>query len=430
MRYTEALQFLFSRLPMFTRQGAAAYKTGMGNIEALLNLLGNPERTFKTLHVAGTNGKGSSSHLLASVLQESGYKTGLFTSPHLKDFRERIRVNGHSIPARHVSRFVEQHKAILEAIEPSFFEMNVALAFSYFAEMKVDIAVVETGLGGRLDSTNVIEPELSLITNISFDHTDLLGDTLEKIAIEKAGIIKPRRPVVLSEVDAQLLPVFEAKARESNSSIVLAKDQVRWTRQNWRTVDNTAILSLAAIWNGEELELESGLIGAYQQKNLAGVLAAVRVLQNNGWNIDRTALISGIRNVKENTGMRGRWEQLQSAPKVICDTGHNKAGIEEIIKMVRHTPHEKLHWVWGVVNDKDVSGMLALLPKNAAYYFCQAQIPRALNAKELQQQAAIAGLNGKAWPSVKKALTAAKNAAGKNDLILVGGSTFVVAEVV
>lgn len=430
MRYTEALHYLFSRLPMFTRQGSAAYKTGMGNIEALLNLLGNPERAFKSLHIAGTNGKGSSSHFLASILQESGYKTGLFTSPHLKDFRERIRVNGHMIPARRVSRFVTQHQDALEAIQPSFFEMNVALAFCYFAEMKVDIAVVETGLGGRLDSTNVVEPELSLITNISFDHTDLLGDTLEKIAIEKAGIIKPRRPVVLSEVDAQLLPVFKAKAGELNSPIVLAQDRVRWINKAWHTKNNKAILSLTAIWDGEEFKLESALSGAYQQKNLAGVLSAVEVLNGHGWKIDCSAVKKGVERVKENTGLRGRWEQLQSTPRVICDTGHNRAGIEEILNMVAHTPHEKLHWVWGVVNDKDISGMLALLPKDAQYYFCQAQIPRALDARELQQKAADAGLNGKAWPSVKKALTAAKKAAGKHDLILVGGSTFVVAEVV
>ncbi len=430
MRYSEALHFLFSRLPMFTRQGSAAYKTGMGNIEALLQLLGNPERSFKSIHIAGTNGKGSSSHFLASILQESGYKTGLFTSPHLKDFRERIRVNGLMIPARRVSRFVEQYRENLEVIQPSFFEMNVALAFSHFAEMEVDIAVVETGLGGRLDSTNVIEPELSLITNISFDHTDLLGDTLEKIAAEKAGIVKPQRPVVLSEVDPQLLPVFETKAKDSNSPIILAQDTVRWTQKAWHIENKTAMLNLTAIWNGQELNIESGLSGAYQQKNLTGVLASVGVLNQNSWNIQLSAVKNGIKKVKENTGMRGRWEQLQSSPRVICDTGHNRAGIEEILNMVAHTPHENLHWVWGVVNDKDITGMLALLPKDAHYYFCRAQIPRALDAAELQQKAANSGLQGKAWPSVKKALKAAKKAAGNDDLILVGGSTFVVAEVV
>lgn len=430
MRYSEALHYLFSRLPMFTRSGAAAYKTGLGNIEALLEALGNPERKLKTIHVAGTNGKGSSSHFLASILQEAGYKTGLFTSPHLKDFRERIRVNGEMIPTRNVSRFVEQHQPMLEAIQPSFFEMNVALAFSHFANMQVDIAVIETGLGGRLDSTNVIQPELSLITNISFDHTDLLGDTLEKIALEKAGIIKLGRPVVLSETQAELLPVFANKAQMQNSLLILAEEQVRWKKQSSLNHTDGTLLKLNAKWENREIALETRLSGAYQQKNLAGVLCAVTELKALGWSIPDKAVKHGILHVKKNTGLRGRWDQLSEQPTVICDTGHNKAGVEEVLGMVAKTPHRNLHLVWGMVSDKDVSGILKMLPKTASYYFCKARIPRAMDTAELQEKANEFGLKGKKYQSVKAALSAAKRAAAVDDLIVVGGSTFVVAEVV
>ena len=430
MRYTEALHYLFSRLPMFTRTGAAAYKTGLGNIEALLEALGNPEQHLKTIHVAGTNGKGSSSHFLASILQEAGYKTGLFTSPHLKDFRERIRVNGEMIPTRKVSRFVEQHRTMLEDIQPSFFEMNVALAFSHFAAMQVDIAVIETGLGGRLDSTNVIQPELSLITNISFDHTDLLGDTLGKIATEKAGIIKQNRPAVLSETQAEILSVFTDKARTENSRLILAEEQVRWKGQAALEHSDETLLKLKANWEGREIALESPLSGAYQQKNLAGVLSAVTELKALGWSIPDEAVKHGILRVKENTGLRGRWDQLSVQPTVICDTGHNKAGVEEVLGMIAKTPHRNLHLVWGMVSDKDVSGILKMLPQTANYYFCKARIPRAMDTAELQQKANEFGLQGKKYQSVKTALSAAKKAAAVDDLIVVGGSTFVVAEVV
>lgn len=430
MRYTEALDYLFSRLPMFTRTGAAAYKTGLGNIEALLGALDNPERKLKTVHVAGTNGKGSSAHFLASILQEAGYKTGLFTSPHLKDFRERIRVNGEMIPTRKVSRFVEQHRTMLEEIQPSFFEMNVALAFSHFAALQVDIAVIETGLGGRLDSTNVIQPELSLITNISFDHTDLLGDTLGKIATEKAGIIKHGRPVVLSETQAEILSVFTDKAQKENSRLILAEEQVRWKGQPTPEHSDGTRLKLTANWENREIVLESPLNGAYQQKNLAGVLSVVSQLKVLGWSVSDDAVKHGILKVKVNTGLRGRWELLSAEPKVFCDTGHNKAGVEEVLAMIAKIPHQKLHLVWGMVSDKDVSGILKMLPKTANYYFCKAKIPRAMDAAELQLKAGESGLKGKKYQSVKSALWAAKKAANPSDLIVVGGSTFVVAEVV
>ena len=430
MNYRETIDFLYSQLPMFTRVGSAAYKTGLGNIEALCSTLGNPEQKFKSIHVAGTNGKGSSSHLLASVLMEAGYKTGLFTSPHLKDFRERIRINGKLISRSEVIRFVEKSKIQFGSLEPSFFEMNVALAFDYFARKKVDIAVIETGLGGRLDSTNVIIPELSLITNISFDHADLLGHTLELIASEKAGIIKSNVPVVVSEKQPETFEVFHLKALGMQSVIRYAEDEIRWENVREEFHDGRPWLMAETWWAKEKLSIQSPLAGNYQLKNLAGVLTALDRLKQQGWKISKSTVEAGIRKVIENTGLHGRWEMLSEQPRVFCDTGHNEAGVREVLKQIAKTPHQQLYLVWGMVSDKDVSKVLSLLPKDAQYYFCKAQLPRALDAKMLQEKALENGLKGKAYTSVRNALKAAKKAAQTNDLVVVGGSTFVVAEVV
>lgn len=415
---------------MFTRVGSAAYKTGLGNIEALCETLGNPERKFKSIHIAGTNGKGSSSHLLASILMEAGFKTGLFTSPHLKDFRERIRINGKLISRSEVVRFVEKSHIQFGSLEPSFFEMNVALAFDFFARKNVDIAVIETGLGGRLDSTNVITPELSLITNISFDHADLLGHTLELIATEKAGIIKSNVPVVISEKQSETFEVFHQKALGMQSVIRYAEDEIRWENVREEFHDGRPWLMAETWWMKEKLTIQSPLAGSYQLKNLAGVLTAIDGLKQQGWKFSKNAVEKGIRKVIENTGLHGRWEMLSEQPRVFCDTGHNEAGVQEVLKQIAKTPHQKLHLVWGMVSDKDISKVLSLLPNHATFYFCKAQIPRALDADKLKELAAEKGLNGKSYVSVKAALRAAKKAASLNDLVVVGGSTFVVAEVV
>jgi len=436
MDYRETVDYLYSRLPVFTRIGKAAYKANLNNIQSLCATFGNPERSFRTIHVAGTNGKGSSSHYLASVLQEAGYKTGLFTSPHLKDFRERIRINGKSISKQDVVDFVADKTPIIEQIEPSFFELTVALAFQHFAKHNVDIAVIETGLGGRLDSTNVIIPELSLITNISFDHMDLLGETLGKIAIEKAGIIKPGVPVIIGERQDETASVFISKASREKSSLYFADDHVAWSTVGHHSEGGKLLLDLrgTVTWSQEKpisLSLTSELPGRYQQKNLKGVIAAIFRLRENDWKISDTAVENGIRNVMKNTGLHGRWETLSHHPIVICDTGHNEAGIAEVLMQLKQMPHRKLHIVWGMVADKDISTILNMLPKNAVYYFCKADIPRALNENELLVQAEKAGLTGATFKSAKKALNAAKKTADPlNDLVFVGGSTFVVAEVV
>lgn len=428
MRYTEALEFMFSRLPMFTRVGKAAYKSGMGNIESLCAALGNPEQQFRSIHVAGTNGKGSTSHFLASILQEAGYKTGLFTSPHLKDFRERIRINGKFIPAREVSRFVEKHHARLIDLEASFFEMNVALAFAHFAEQQVDVAVVETGLGGRLDSTNVLVPDLSIITNISFDHADLLGNTLPAIAAEKAGIIKRDVPVVVSERQEDVAHVFQNKSTETKSVIRFASDEVRVIETSW-SQESEPQLNAKLQLRGAEYNLTTPLSGAYQIKNLAGVLVAIEELNSLGYQISDEHLLNGVRCVKSNTGLRGRWEKIGASPDIYCDTGHNEAGVKEVLEMIHRTPHKHLHLVWGMVNDKDIRTILSMLPQYARYYFCNASIPRAMPAEHLCKEAAGFGLIGGSYTSVRKAISIAKRKAKPDDLIVIGGSTFVVAEV-
>jgi dihydrofolate synthase/folylpolyglutamate synthase len=436
MTYRETLDYLYSQLPAFTRIGKAAYKANLDNIEQLCSALGNPERKFKSIHIAGTNGKGSTSHYLASILQESGYKTGLFTSPHLKDFRERIKLNGNPISRQKVVKFTQQHTALFEELKPSFFEMTVALAFDYFAREQVDIAVIETGLGGRLDSTNVIIPELSLITNISFDHMDLLGDTLKQIASEKAGIIKQGIPVIIGEVQHETIGVFTSVSSNKKSPFVLAEDQVFWTSVTQKHRNGRLLLELEGKISGADLKiyplkLSSQLPGFYQQKNLKTVLAGIQQLRIQGWGIPEEAVKRGIAQVIDNTGLHGRWEMISNHPRTMCDTGHNEAGISEVLLQLNSTKFERLHVVWGMVGDKDIRAALALLPKHAVYYFCQAALPRAMDREELKKLAEEYGLIGKTYASVKRALAAAKKAADPDlDLIYIGGSTFVVAEAI
>lgn len=427
VNYQQTLAYLFSQLPMFHRIGAAAYKADLNNTLALCKILEYPQNRFKSVHIAGTNGKGSSSHMLAAIFQSAGYKTGLYTSPHLKDFRERIKINGEMIPEKEVIGFVESHKQNFEQIQLSFFEWTVGLAFDYFAREKVDIAIIETGLGGRLDSTNIITPELSLITNISYDHMQLLGDTLEKIAFEKAGIIKPNIPVVISERQEKTVSVFIEKANNNSTEITFASDKIKAEK-----INKSANSQFYNIYNDsiplfENLELS--LNGNYQQKNICGVIESILQLQKKGWEISEEHIRSGLKNVQLSTGLMGRWQKISDSPLIICDVGHNKAGIKLILDQLKEYNFENLHMVLGVVNDKDVSGILELLPKNAKYYFCQANIPRALNAEELKTTAKIFGLIGESYVSVKSAIDAAKTNYTVNDMIFIGGSTFVVAEI-
>jgi dihydrofolate synthase/folylpolyglutamate synthase len=426
--YKQTLDYLFARLPMFTRIGAAAYKADLSNTVELCNQLGNPQHHFKTIHIAGTNGKGSTSHMLASILQSGGYKTGLYTSPHLKDFRERIRINGEMISEKEVIDFVNDYKEVFEPINPSFFEWTVGLAFHIFNQYQVDIAVVETGLGGRLDSTNIISPELSIITNIGWDHMDLLGDTLEKIAGEKAGIIKHQIPVVIGEKQPETEMVFIKKSNEMDAPIFFAEAEVKIKNFHTNT-DATAEcdIELSNATTLEKLHLQLG--GFYQQKNVATVLAAVLQLQKKGFQITESHIRKGMSEVITQTGLLGRWQKLADNPMIICDTAHNVNGIELVMKQIQSQQFEKLHMVIGMVKDKDIDKVLSLMPSSATYYFCKANLPRALPSVELANKAAMHQLHGQSYPSVSEALNAAKRQAGTNDLIFVGGSTFVVAEI-
>jgi dihydrofolate synthase/folylpolyglutamate synthase len=416
---------------MFHRIGPAAYKPDLSNTIKICNALKNPETKFRSVHIAGTNGKGSTSHLLAAVLQEAGYKTGLYTSPHLKDFRERIRINGKMIPKPRVVKFVADHKKLFEKVQPSFFEWTVGLAFDYFAKQKVDIAVIETGLGGRLDSTNVITPLVSVITNISLDHTNLLGKTLKKIAGEKAGIIKPGIPVVIGETQAEVKTVFEKKARSEKAPLRFADEEFQLSDlKQTKTIPPLLQSTVKAGKNTVFKNFNCGLPGFYQQKNIVTVLAAIDVLRESGFVIPDKAIRKGFQNVVALTGLQGRWQVISKKPLTIADTGHNEAGIKEVVAQLKKTPHKKLHIVFGVVNDKDPSLVLALLPKNALYYFCKANLPRSMNEAELAQKAAKHGLKGKNYSTVKMALEAAQTAALQGDMVFVGGSTFVVAEAI
>jgi len=421
MTYPETLTYLYQNLPMFQRIGASAYKTDLTNTIALCEALGNPQHKFKSIHIAGTNGKGSSSHMLASVLQVAGYRTGLYTSPHLKEFTERIRINGQEVDPEFVVGFVERIKPLIEEIQPSFFEITVLMAFEYFASKQVDVAVIEVGLGGRLDSTNVITPVLSLITNISWDHMDLLGDTLEKIASEKAGIIKPGVPVVISERQDEVENVFALKAGECHSSITFASDQFNVTRD----ANGFYLVNHANRQQVVKLDLK----GRYQTKNIAGVLASVDELRKIGFEISDENVAKGLRDVMSRTGLRGRWQTIGQNPLIICDTGHNEGGIREIVQQIAETNYRHLHMVIGMVKDKDVSKVLSLLPTDATYYFCQASIPRAMPADELRSKAESVGLKGDVFKNVNDAIKAAKENSLPDDFIFIGGSTFVVAEV-
>ena len=444
MNYPETLHYLYSQLPFFTRDGAAAYKANLDNTIELCERLGNPEHKFKSVHVGGTNGKGSTSHMLAAVLQTAGYKTGLYTSPHLKDFRERIRINGEMISEQQVIDFVAMHQADFEDIKPSFFEMTVGFAFEIFANEKVDIAIIEVGLGGRLDSTNIITPLLSIITNIGWDHMNILGDSLQLIAAEKAGIIKPNIPAIIGEYQPEVANVFIEKAKQENSNLTFASEiynasltnkttesvQVEITQKLSTSNRLTTHHSLLTTHHSPSTPLKLDLTGTYQLKNLKTVLCAVDELRNQGFDITEDALVKGLNQVKTLTGLHGRWETLSTNPLTICDTGHNPEGMMEVLKNIAATPHHQLHFVMGVVNDKDITKILPLLPATATYYFCKPDIPRGLEAESLKQKAESFRLVGETYPSVKSAFAAAQHAAQYNDLVFVGGSTFVVAEVI
>lgn len=404
MTYNETLNFLYDQLPMFHRIGPAAYKPGLDNTYALLEIVGNPHLKLKSVHVAGTNGKGSTSHLIASVLQEAGYKTGLYTSPHLKDFRERIRINGAMIPEDEVVSFVEKFHAKWKPIQPSFFEITVAMCFYFFEKQNIDIAVIETGLGGRLDSTNVISPEVSVITNIGMDHMNLLGNTIELIAGEKAGIIKNDTPVVLGKMLDEAKAVMLKKANELDAKVFFADE-----------IDRVP---------------DSPLNGIYQEQNKRTALSALNVLRNSGqWQISEAAVTRGFQNVVSNTGLMGRWQIIHKMPLAIADVAHNEDGIKMLLSQLESMTYSQLHFVLGMVSDKDIDKVLSLLPKNAKYYFCKANIPRGMDVEELMQRANQQGLSGKGYPKVSDAYGAAMRAAATDDLVLVSGSFFTVAEV-
>lgn len=427
MNYAETLDYLFAQLPMFSRIGAAAYKADLDNTLALCEALDHPERGFKSIHIAGTNGKGSCSHMLASILQEAGYKTGLYTSPHLQDFRERIRVNGSMIPESVVIDFTERMRDLTERLAPSFFELTVAMAFTWFQEEQVDIAVIETGLGGRLDSTNVIHPELSIITNIGFDHMNLLGNTLSAIAGEKAGIIKPNTPVVVGQYQPDTLSVFEAKAQLEGAPFYLATNHYQLLASELRGVLRD--IELLRVSQGKPLHYILDLPGLYQHHNVITVRTAVDRLVERGWNIPETAIQQGLQRVKLNTGFAGRWDILRTQPTVIADVAHNEDGIRALIQQVEtELTGGKLHIVIGMVQDKAIDNVLSLLPSEATYYFTRAAIPRALPADELQAQAHQLGKTGSTYANVNLAVEAALEAASDNDLIVVCGSVFLVGE--
>jgi dihydrofolate synthase/folylpolyglutamate synthase len=424
-RYQEALQFLFEQLPMFTRIGAAAYRPDLGNIVALCEALGQPHTQFKSIHIAGTNGKGSSSHFLASVLQAAGYKVGLYTSPHVVDFRERMRINGHMIPPAMVVSFVERIKSLSEQIQPSFFEITVAMAFDYFAQEAVDIAVIEVGLGGRLDSTNIIVPEVSLITQISFDHMNLLGNTLPDIARQKAGIIKPEVPVVLSEDQPDIQPVFLAEALKQKTRIYYAFEQYPVLQQQAGETPGTRQVRYLDAAHADVLTYNIGTQGEYQAKNVAGVLTVIDILRQQGWTITAQAVSTGLREVKTRTGLRGRFDWISTQPNIILDVSHNEAGLKALFEQCRKIPHNKWWIITGMVHDKDVDSALLHFPKEAYYLFTQAPIPRALPFETLAEKGIAVGLQGEPIQSVAGALQKAIQAAQPNDLILVTGSFFI-----
>lgn len=428
MNYQETINYMFTQLPMFQRTGKAAYKANLDTTLALDEYFNHPHKTFKTIHVAGTNGKGSVSHSLASVLQESGLKVGLYTSPHLRDFRERIKINGQMIPELEVVDFIQKHKKKFEDLHPSFFEMTVALAFEYFSKEKVDIAVVEVGLGGRLDSTNIISPLLSVITNISKDHTALLGSEITDIAKEKAGIIKKEVPVIIGEKQSEISSLFLEIAKERGTNLSFAEDKYELVSANCNVEKQK--LSYKSVERKNVIDIDCDLLGNYQIKNIRTVLSVCDQLLKIGISLTEENIKRGLANIVSNTGLLGRWQTLQQNPRVICDTGHNTAGIREIIEQISKTKYRNLKVVFGMVDDKNIDEVLSMMPKNAVYYFTKAAIPRALDEKELKLQGAKFSLNGGTYSRVKDALKAAIADSEPDDLVYVGGSTFVVAEVV
>ena len=404
MTYQETVNWMFTQLPMYQKHGKTAFKKDLTNTLLLANHLNNPQHKFKSIHVAGTNGKGSSSHMLASVLQEAGYKVGLYTSPHLKDFRERIKINGEEVSKQFVIGFIKRNKDFFKLNPLSFFEMTVGMAFDYFAKQKVDIAIIEVGLGGRLDSTNIIIPEVSLITNIGYDHTQFLGETLPLIASEKAGIIKSNVPVVISETQNETKPVFEKVANKNNSKIYFADQIIK-------------------------AKYSTDLLGDYQKINIKGVLKTIKILQQKKYKISDLNIKNGLLNVVKNTGLKGRWQILQTKPKIICDTAHNKEGLSITMTQLQKEQFDNLHIVFGVVNDKDLSQVFSLLPKKATFYFCKPDVPRGLDQNILRDQFLGEGFVGESYLSVKEAVDKAISNASDDDVIYIGGSTFVVAEI-
>ena len=425
MNFRDTLQYMYNQLPMYQRVGQQAFKKDLTNIKALCRHIGNPQDKFRSIHVAGTNGKGSSAHMLASVLQSAGLKTGLYTSPHLKTFTERIRINESQVSEVFVCEFIEQYKSLIERLEPSFFEITVAMAFLYFSEQHVDVAVVEVGLGGRLDSTNIITPDVSLITSIGLDHTDMLGNTLPEIAGEKAGIIKAGVPVVISEFQNETAPVFESVARDNGAPIFFADRQFAVSV----SIGMPDLLQYKFDLDDKKVTGESDLGGVYQAKNLPGVIQVFDVLRSKGYNLTPEHLQHGLAHVKTQTGLLGRWQKIAENPWIYCDTAHNHGGVELLVSQINMLSYHELHLVWGAVEGKDMKSILDTLPDKAFYYFCEAKIPRAMKAEKL---AAIAGLSGKksrVIPDVNKAIEAAVQQAAANDLIVVAGSNFIIAEI-
>ncbi|MFW5820303.1 MAG: bifunctional folylpolyglutamate synthase/dihydrofolate synthase [Bacteroidota bacterium] len=428
MNYQEGLRFLYSNLPMYQRLGAAAYKNDLKVSLELDRRHNHPHNSFKTIHIAGTNGKGSVSHMLASVLQSAGYKTGLYTSPHLKDFRERIRINGKVIPKQRIIDYLENNLDTIKELKPSFFEMTVDLALLFFKEENVDIAVIETGMGGRLDSTNIIIPLLSVITNIGLDHTRFLGETHAKIAKEKAGIIKENVPVVIGEYHQETFPVFKKMAKEKNAEIYFAWERFS-IEFSLMGIDRSSNLLVTDRMKNEKDEVNTDLAGKYQEKNLITVLQSIEVLNQIGLSIKPDHIKEGLKSIKERTGLRGRWEEIEYNPLIVCDTAHNAEGISLVINQLKNLPYRKLHIVWAMVSDKNPGKILRLLPPSAEYYFTKADIPRSMNENILCELAREYGLTGKSYKKSIRALESAKKNALPEDVIFIGGSTFLVGEI-
>lgn len=427
MTYTETIEYLFSRLPMFSKTGASALKKDLVNTNKIIAFLGDPHKKFRSIHIAGTNGKGSCSHMLAAVLQACGYKTGLYTSPHLKDFRERIKINGEMIRTDFVTEFTENARELIEEINPSFFELTVGMAFDYFAKERIDIAVIETGLGGRLDSTNVILPELSVITNIGMDHINILGNTLPLIATEKGGIIKKHVPVVIGESSDETDEVFIDIAAERHAPIVFADK--RYYASDWRHESGYLVTDVVSSHDQSRNTYHLDLPGYYQLKNIVTVTEAIHQLRSKNYDLPEEKVVKALRSVKKTTGLHGRWETIHHHPAIVLDVAHNEDGMRQLVKQIELSDYRRLHIILGMVKDKEIDGLLELLPKDAQYYFTRAQIPRALGEEKLKEKATVAGLSGETYPDVNIALKTALGKALKDDLILVCGSVFVVGEV-